>query len=61
MRRVKNPPTPANYLSPEVAQLLATARTEIDRHLNDAGVCVCCRQEWPCQRACLAAFTLEAL
>jgi hypothetical protein len=36
MRRVKNPSAPADYLSPEVAQLLATARTEIDRHLNEA-------------------------
>jgi hypothetical protein len=61
MRTVKNLPPPASYLSPELAQLLATARTEIDRHLNDAGVCACCRMEWPCQRACLAAFTLEVL
>jgi hypothetical protein len=61
MRTVKNPLPPAAYLAPGLAQLLATARTEIDRHLNDAGVCACCREQWPCQRACLAAFTLEVL
>jgi len=61
MLTVKNPPFPADYLPPELAQLLATARREIDQHVNDSGACVCCREQWPCQRASLAAFTLEAM
>lgn len=46
---------------PVLLRLLATARHEIDRHLNDDGVCIVCRRPWPCPTACLAEFTLGAL
>jgi hypothetical protein len=50
-----------DFLPPALARLLATAQQEIDRHLNDNGVCTSCRQRWPCTTACLAEFTLGAL
>jgi hypothetical protein len=46
---------------PEQIDLLVTAQQEIDRHLNSGGICTCCQEAWPCARACLAAFTLDAL
>jgi hypothetical protein len=52
---------PMNYLTPELARLLATACTELDRHVNDQGACAECGDPWPCEVACLAAFTLGAL
>lgn len=50
-----------DVLPPVLLRLLATARQEIDRHLNDNGVCLLCRRPWPCPTACLAEFTLGAL
>jgi hypothetical protein len=50
-----------DFLPPELALLLATARQEIDRHLNGDGTCTSCGQQWPCTTACLAEFTLGAL
>lgn len=44
-----------------MTKLLATARAELDRHVNADGTCQACRDEWPCETACLAAFTLEAV
>jgi hypothetical protein len=49
------------YVTPELTQLLAIARQELDRHLSDQGVCCSCRKHWPCPTACLAAETLEGL
>ena len=51
----------ADALPPALLLLLATAHHEIDRHLNDSGVCTSCRRPWPCPTACLAEFTLGAL
>jgi hypothetical protein len=44
-----------------LARLLATAQSEIDRHLNGSGTCTWCGRPWPCSTACLAEFTLGAL
>ena len=43
---------------PELAQLRATAIRELRIHGRDQGVC---RSAFPCPRAELAAFTLDAL
>jgi hypothetical protein len=51
----------SDYLPPELAQLLATARNELDRHINQDGTCPICELAWPCESACLAAFTLGGL
>jgi hypothetical protein len=55
------PPAGADLPLPALAQLLATAQREIDRHLNGNGTCTSCGQRWPCASACLAEFTLGAL
>ena len=47
---------------PELLVLLATARRELDRHVSDdQHRCQVCGDDWPCERAALAAFTLGAL
>jgi hypothetical protein len=51
----------ADYLSPELGRLLALARAELDRHANSSGRCEACHDLWPCEPACLAAFTLGSL
>jgi hypothetical protein len=48
-------------LPPELARLLATARKEITEHGNDHGLCVVCGSAFPCERAELAAFALDAV
>ncbi len=52
---------PAEFVTPELVQLLAIARHKLDRHLSDHGTCSCCHQHWPCPTACLAAETLSVL
>jgi hypothetical protein len=49
------------YLPPELATLLATATREIDRHVNQAGLCADCGSASPCDRARLADAALAAL
>ncbi len=44
--------------SAALERLLATAQSEIDRHLNGNGTCTWCGRPWPCTTACLAEFTL---
>jgi hypothetical protein len=51
----------SDYFLPELAQLLATARKELDLHVNQDGTCSICELAWPCEPACLAAFTLGGL
>jgi hypothetical protein len=51
----------SDYLLPELAQLLANACSELDRHVNQDGTCPICGLTWPCEPACLAAFTLDTL
>lgn len=48
-------------LWPEILRMLDTARYELNRHLGERGVCVLCGVTWPCTRAVLAAFALEAV
>ncbi len=54
-------PSPADYFSPELMRLLATARRIIEQHVNDCGRCADCGSAWPCQRAQLAEHALAAL
>jgi hypothetical protein len=51
----------ADYVSPEMAGLFALAQAELDRHVNTDGQCEACHDLWPCELACLAAFTLGSL
>ena len=44
--------TRAEFVIPEVVQLLAIARRELDLHLSDHGSCTCCHEHWPCPTAC---------
>jgi hypothetical protein len=53
--------TATEYVTPELVQLLAIARRELDRHLSDHGICSRCGEHWPCPTACLAAETLGSL
>lgn len=50
-----------DYLPPDLARLLAIACVELDRHVNDVGICRECGAPWPCDLACLAASTLGSL
>jgi hypothetical protein len=50
----------ADYLSPEL-EILALARAELDRHASTGGQRAACHVPWPCESACLAAFTLGSL
>jgi hypothetical protein len=52
---------PTDFVPPTLALLLKTARAEIDRHVNDQGLCVVCRCVFPCERAVLADLALSAL
>jgi hypothetical protein len=51
----------AEYLTPEIEQLIAIASDLLNVHGNDQGLCPYCQEPWPCERASLAAFTLETL
>jgi hypothetical protein len=42
----------------ELLRLLATARAELDRHVNDHGRCQACQASFPCERARLAEQAL---
>jgi len=53
-------PTSTDVPMAGLARMLATARYEIDRHLNGSGTCTLCGNSWPCTTACLAEFTLGA-
>jgi hypothetical protein len=44
-----------------MARMLATAIAEITEHSNDHGHCAVCEMPFPCPRAELAAFTLDAV
>lgn len=50
----------ADQFSSPLVQLMATARAELDLHVNDCGRCRACWASFPCERACLAELTLTA-
>lgn len=52
------PPAGAEVPLAPLARMLATARIQLDRHLNESGTCTWCGCPWPCSTACLAEFTL---
>lgn len=60
-RTVSAPRLATDYLLPELIQLLETAEREITTHDNDRGLCAICGSAFPCARAELAAFTLDAI
>jgi len=47
-----------NLFPVELVQLLAVARQELDRHVNDHGRCALCQVRFPCERASLAELAL---
>jgi len=60
------PPAPdpsqdGHGLPPPLARLLKTAQQEIDRHVNDHGLCAICGSAYPCERAALADLALSAM
>ncbi|MBI3688707.1 MAG: hypothetical protein HY241_15480 [Actinobacteria bacterium] len=52
--------TTPDHFPPEIVTMLATARAEIDRHLNSGGRCVLCGEPFPCTRSRLADLALGA-
>jgi hypothetical protein len=48
-------------LPPALERLLKTAQQEIDRHINDCGLCAVCGSAFPCDRATLADLALSAM
>jgi hypothetical protein len=48
-------------LPPLLALLLKTAQREIDRHVNNHGLCAACGGTYPCDRAALADLALSAM
>jgi hypothetical protein len=51
----------SDRLLPELERLRSTAIHELDTHVRDGERCGQCGTPWPCQRAELAAFTLDAV
>jgi len=58
---IGRPSSGSDVFPPELARLLATAQKEITAHGNDHGLCVVCGSAFPCERAELAAFALDAV
>jgi hypothetical protein len=55
-------PAPGLAFPAELRRLLATASRELNRHVRDSRArCRACHHAWPCERAQLAAATLEGL
>lgn len=50
----------AEYFPPSMALMLKTAQTEIGLHFGDHGLCAVSGCAFPCQRAEVAAFALDA-
>jgi hypothetical protein len=48
------------FFPAELQRFLATAREELDRHVNDHGRCAMCQASFPCERASLADLALGA-
>jgi hypothetical protein len=48
------------FLLPELTRLLAAAQKEITEHGNGQGLCPICGPAFPCPRAELVAFALDA-
>ncbi len=55
------PPTSGDLFPSEVMHLLGTARSVIDQHISDDGICAECASAWPCQLARLAESALATL
>lgn len=56
-----DPSQDGHALPPSLARLLKTAQQEIDRHVNDHGLCAICGSAFPCDRAALADLALSAM
>jgi hypothetical protein len=46
---------------PTLAQLISTAASVMNEHVNDRGLCAICGSAWPCERAVVAEHNLAAL
>jgi hypothetical protein len=45
---------------PKLAQLISTATSVINEHIDDQGLCAICGSAWPCERAVVADHNLAA-
>jgi len=50
----------ADRFPAELLRLIATARAELDLHINNNGACAVCHTSFPCERASLADLALGA-
>jgi hypothetical protein len=60
------PPAPdpsqgGHGLPAPLARLFKTAQQQIDRHVNDHGLCAICGSAYPCERAAVADLALSAM
>ncbi len=46
---------------PEIADLVSAATEELKAHADDGGFCAACGSVFPCERATLAEFALDAI
>jgi hypothetical protein len=51
----------ADFFPLDLVHLLGTARSVIDKHVNNCGNCCHCGSAWPCHDAALAEFALATL
>jgi len=49
-----------DYFLPKFGQLLSTAASVINEHVDDQGLCAICGSAWPCERAVVAEHNLAA-
>ena len=52
-------PDTDRFLS-KLAQLISTATSVINEHVDDQGLCAICGSAWPCERAVVAEHNLAA-
>jgi hypothetical protein len=45
---------------PKLAQLISTATSVINEHIDAQGLCAICGSAWPCERAVVAEHILAA-
>lgn len=45
---------------PKLAQLISTATSVINEHVDAQGLCAICGSAWPCERAVVAEHNLAA-
>jgi hypothetical protein len=49
-----------DHFAPKLVQLISTAASVMNEHVNDQGLCAICGSAWPCERAVVAEHNLAA-